>query len=154
MDQVTAAMTGLEVLEHLRMDTTETSQFVEAQAGRLVAILHSTAPLGKTGNLRAGIVASPWEEKTAVPGKVVREVYFDYNMNDVFVKYSKAGKRYYYPASMEYGFRIHTMTPSKNGRPRASRIPGKYFMRDSSIEFAPAYRAAAEQFVSEVASRG
>lgn len=146
MDQVTAEMTGLEVLEHLRMDTTKTSQFVEAQAGRLAAILHSTAPLGKTGNLRAGIVASPWEEKTAVPGKVVREVYFDHKMNNVFVKYSLNGTRYYYPASQEYGF----MTSNRTGGNK--HIPGKYFMRDSAIEFAPAYEADAVRFISEVAN--
>lgn len=146
MDQVTAEMTGLEVLEHLRMDTTETSQFVEAQAGKLVAILHSSAPLGETGNLRAGIVASPWEERTAVPGKIVREVYFDYKMNNVFVKYSLNGTRYYYPASQEYGF----MTSNRTGGNK--HIPGKYFMRDSAIEFAPAYEADAVRFTSEVAN--
>ena len=42
-------------------------------------------------------------------------------MNDVFVKTTKDGKRYYYPASQEYGF------ITKDG----GYVPGFHFLRDS-----------------------
>lgn len=57
--------------------------------------------------------------------KVVFDVTFDAAMNDKFVKLTKTGKRYYYPASQEYGFRI--------GRTR--RKTGLYFMRDTAVAF-------------------
>ncbi|MFS1519683.1 HK97 gp10 family phage protein [Bacillus sp. SCS-151] len=70
-----------------------------------------------TGDLKKGIVLKG--EKLKVKGKKVYQVTLDANMNDVFVKTSKDGKRSYYPASQEYGF----MT--KNG----GYIPGYRFMR-------------------------
>jgi hypothetical protein len=78
------------------------------------------------GALRAGIVVRQWPERTAKPGKVVYDVYMDPKMNEVFAKYSKAGKRYYYPASQEYGFR-------KVG---GGRVHGKYFMRTAAKGYA------------------
>lgn len=147
MADVTAELTGLEVLEKLRIDKSAASRFVEAAAGQLVAIVRTKAPR-KSGDLRRGIVASPWEEKTAVPGKVVREVFFDWGMNDTFVKYSRAGKRYYYPASQEYGFRLTGRT-SLTGETK--RVPGKYFMRDSAIEYYPAFVESVETLLEEVA---
>lgn len=146
MAEITAELTGIEVLEKLRMDKTVTSRFVETAAGSLMATVRTNAPC-RSGNLRRGIVASPWDEKTAVPGKIVREVYFDYAMNDTFVKYSKSGKRYYYPASQEYGYRIAN---SGNG----ARVPGKYFMRDSVIEYYPDYVDGVENLLKEVADGG
>ena len=38
---------------------------------------------------------------------------------------SKNGKRYYYPASQEYGFQIG----------RRKRVPGLYYMRDSAAVY-------------------
>lgn len=55
-----------------------------------------------TGDLQSGIVLTG--EKSTIKGKKVFQVAMDSGMNDVFVKYSKAGKRAYYPASQEYGF--------------------------------------------------
>ena len=153
MAHLTFELTGTEVLEKLRIDKTETSRFVETQAGILAALIRSNGPK-KSGDLRSGIVPSPWEEKTAYPGKVVREVYFDYRMNDIFVKYSKSGKRYYYPASQEYGFRIARQSTAPGARPKRDRVPGKYFMRDTSIEYAPAFVSGAHKLIDKVAKNG
>lgn len=150
MAKITAELTGLEILEKLKLDKSATVRFVQTHAGRLAAITRTNAPR-KSGDLRRGIIPSPWQEKTAVPGKVVHEVYFDDGMNDTFVKYSKSGKRYYYPASQEYGFRIANKTVQPGVSARASSVKGKYFMRDSTVEYAPAYVAAAEEFIAEVA---
>ncbi len=74
--------------------------------------------LDQTGNLRKGIKIKA--EKTRIKGKKVYQVTMDEKMNDVFVKMSKDGKkRYYYPASQEYGF--------KSGE--AGYVPGFHFMR-------------------------
>jgi len=54
-----------------------------------------------TGALEAGIKSAvTWDHNTS---KVFAGAGMDAAMNDVFVKYSKSGKRYYYPASVEYG---------------------------------------------------
>lgn len=172
MARMTGEIANIEVLKRLKLDTTMTARFVQTSVGRLVAITRTNAPK-KSGDLRAGIIPSPWEEKTAVPGKVVREVYFDEGMNDTFVKYSKAGKRYYYPASMEYGYLINrapsglenSFLTKKVGdhlewrrgvlisHGYAKRIPGHYFMRDSAVEYAPEFVAGAENLIEEVGNR-
>lgn len=76
----------------------------------------------QTGYLRKGII--PKAEKTKVKGKKVYEVAMDSKMNDVFVKTSKAGKRAYYPASQEYGFR------TKSG----GYVPGFHYLRKSLVD--------------------
>ncbi len=57
----------------------------------------------QTGYLRKAIKEKA--EKTKTKGKKVYDLWPDRSYNDVFVKTSKAGKRAYYPASIEYGFR-------------------------------------------------
>jgi len=69
------------------------------------------------GDLKRGIVLV--RERTRIRGKAVYQVTIDPAMNDKFVKISKAGKRSYYPASMEYGF----MTVD------GQYIPGYRYMR-------------------------
>jgi HK97 gp10 family phage protein len=55
----------------------------------------------RSGLLEAGIKAEiTWDKNAPVAWAGAG---FDREMNDVFVKYSKAGKRYYYPAAVEYG---------------------------------------------------
>lgn len=61
----------------------------------------------ETGYLRKSIKEKA--EKSKIKGKKVYDLWPDPSMNDVFVKISKKGKRAYYPASVEYGFR------TKNG---------------------------------------
>lgn len=52
------------------------------------------------GNLKKGIILKGERKKGS---KKIYRVTIDPKMNDVFVKYSN-GNRYYYPASIEYGF--------------------------------------------------
>lgn len=55
----------------------------------------------KSGNLKRGIISAiTWERNTTV---AFAGAGMDRNMNNIFVKYSKSGKRYYYPSSVEYG---------------------------------------------------
>ena len=75
-----------------------------------------TAPY-RTGALAGGIVVSS-KEKTRVKGKAVYDVWMDPAKSDIFTKYA-GGKRYYYPASMEYGFRLQ----------KGGRWPGLYYMK-------------------------
>lgn len=105
---------------------------VRGSAEFLRATAASAAPI-KYGYLRTGLIVAPGREKSKTYGKVVNDVVFDAGMNDVFVKMSKSGKRYYYPASQEYGFR------SRHRR----RVPGRYFMRDAIA----AHSAAHEETV-------
>ena len=84
----------------------------------------------KSGDLARGIIVNPICERSSNPHKTVHDVVFDAGMNDTFVKMTKTGKRYYYPASQEYGFQ------TVNGK----RVPGKYFMRDAAVDFAYEHR--------------
>ena len=72
-----------------------------------------------SGDLESGIVLKA--EKTRTKGKKVYQTAMDKNKNDLFQKVSKSGKKYYYPASQEYGFR------TKNG----GYVPGIHYLRDS-----------------------
>lgn len=71
------------------------------------------------GDLANGIVLKG--ERLRRRGKKVYQVTLDANKNDIFVKMTKDGKRYYYPASMEYGF------ITKDG----GYVPGFHYLRDS-----------------------
>ena len=75
-----------------------------------------------TGALEEGIILKG--EKTRRKGKKVYQVTMNPAMNDVFVKTTKDGKRYYYPASQEYGFL------TKNG----GYVPGFHYLRDSLVD--------------------
>ena len=75
-----------------------------------------------TGALEEGIILKA--EKTKKKGKKVYQVTMNPAMNDVFVKTTKDGKRYYYPASQEYGF------ITKNG----GYVPGFHYLRDSLVD--------------------
>lgn len=108
----------------------ELNEIVRASAGGLLNSIRSVAPQ-RTGVLKQGLIQSPQAEHSATPGKVVYDLYPDPAKNNVFAKYTRNGKRYYYPASMEYGFRL------VNG----GYYPGKYYMRDSSIRFAGVHEA-------------
>lgn len=66
-------------------------------------------------------------ERSRVPGKKVYQVGPDKAKNDIFAKISATGKRSYYPASQEHGWRL----------PDGSKVPGKHYMRDAMDEKAP-----------------
>ena len=76
----------------------------------------------ETGELSNGIVLKG--ERARKKGKKVYQVTMNPAMNDVFVKTTKDGKRYYYPASQEYGF------ITRNG----GYVPGFHFLRDSLVD--------------------
>ena len=146
-------------LETVRREMDKVRSVVQTAAGTLAARIRTKAPR-RSGDLISGIIPSPWEEKSAYPGKIVRQVYMDSGMNDTFVKVTKNGKRYYYPASQEYGFRIsrrRTLTPAQaaafRSAPRQAKVPGKYFMADTFVEYVPAFSADVEAFVDKVVSK-
>lgn len=146
-------------LADVRREITQIRELVETSAGKLAVLVRTKAPV-RTGDLVSGIIPSPWEENSKYPGKIVRQVYMDAKMNDTFVKVSKSGTRYYYPASQEYGFRTanrSTLTAKQASAygtaPRHGRVPGKYFMRDSSIAYVPAFEAEVKTLVEKVVSK-
>ena len=74
-----------------------------ARAGGQIALKAAKANAPEdTGELKSGIILK--REKSRVKGKAVYDVMMDPAKNDIFVKTTKDGKRYYYPASQEYGF--------------------------------------------------
>lgn len=107
-----------------RVSEAEIEGSVRDSANALLSRTKAAAPY-RLGHLRAGLIVAPGREKSKTYGKVVNDIVFDAAMNDVFVKMSKAGKRYYYPASKEYGFRV------EGGK----RVPGLYYMRNTASAF-------------------
>jgi len=75
-----------------------------------------------TGELSNGIILKG--EKLRKRGKKVYQVVIDPAKNDIFVKYTKDGKRYYYPASQEYGF------ITRDG----GYVPGYHYLRDALVD--------------------
>lgn len=115
-----------------RMSGAQIEGPVRQSAAGLLFATRQAAPV-RSGDLRSGIIQLPGKEKTSVFGKVVSDIVIDAGMNETFVKYTKDGTRYYYPASQEYGFRIG----------RGKRVPGLYYMRNTAM----AYYAAHEENV-------
>ncbi len=112
-------------LSKIRLKMSDFEELIQTAAGNLAKLMRSNAPK-KTGALRQGIIPSPTAEKTSTPNKVVYDVYWDSGMDSTFVKVTKSGARYYYPASQEYGFRT-----------KSHRIGGKYFMSRSLVAYVP-----------------
>ena len=79
-------------LADVRKEMTQIQRIVQSATASLAVMIRTNAPK-KTGDLIKGIVPSPWEENSAYPGKIVRQVYMDAGMNDTFVKVTKSGKR-------------------------------------------------------------
>lgn len=92
---------------------------VRRSASAIQRLARQYAPR-RTGALQTGIIVSR-KERTSRPGKVGYQVTLAAEMNDVFVHYSKAGKRGYYPSAQEYGFRL------RNGK----RYAGRHYLRDA-----------------------
>ena len=146
-------------LAKVRAEMEGISRIVQTAAGTLAARIRTNAPK-KSGDLIEGIIPSPWEENSAYPGKIVRQVYMDAGMNDTFVKVTKNGKRYYYPASQEFGFKISnrkTLIPNQAAAyqvaARSKRIPGKFFMNDTFVEYSPAFAEDVEKFIDKVVAK-
>lgn len=146
-------------LANVRKEIVQIQRLVQTAAGALAVRIRTKAPR-KSGDLISGIIPSPWEENSKYPGKIVRQVYMDAGMNDTFVKVTKNGKRYYYPASQEFGFRIanrSTVTPQQAAAyqvaARSKRIPGKFFMNDTFVEYSPAFAEDVEKFIDKVVAK-
>lgn len=146
-------------LADVRKEIVQIQSLVQTAAGTLAVRIRTKAPR-KSGDLISGIVPSPWEENSKYPGKIVRQVYMDAGMNDTFVKMSRSGKRYYYPASQEFGFRIArrtTLNPKQaavySSASRETRVPGKFFMNDTFIDYVPAFLKDAEALVDKVVGK-
>ena len=97
---------GMKELERAFRELGKVPQTVatqSARAGGRIALkaAKANAPVD-TGELKSGIILK--RERSRVKGKAVYDVMMDPAKNDVFVKTTKDGKRYYYPASQEYGF--------------------------------------------------
>lgn len=146
-------------LADVRKEIVQIQSLVQTAAGALAVRIRTKAPR-KSGDLISGIVPSPWEENSKYPGKIVRQVYMDAGMNDTFVTVTKNGKRYYYPASQEFGFKIarrSTLTPKQsavyNAAPRRTRVPGKFFMNDTFIDYVPVFEKDAQTLVDKVVGK-
>lgn len=118
-----SSMEGFKELENYLRDMGKLPQRCVTKAANLGArkLLRATraaAPVD-TGELKRGLILKAEKSKR---GKKVYQIVFSSNMNDVFVKYSKDGKRAYYPASQEYGF------ISRDG----GFVPGYGFMRSTA----------------------
>jgi len=92
------------------------------KGGRIVLLAARAKAPWRFGDLANGIILKG--EKLRKRGKKVYDVMMDPAKNDIFVKTTKDGKRYYYPASQEYGFML------KNG----GYVPGLHFLRDSLVD--------------------
>ena len=112
---------------------------VRQSAAGLLFRTKEAAPY-RTGALQSGLILAPGKERTPIHGKVVNDIVFDAGMNDTFVKYSKSGKRYYYPASQEYGFKIR----------KGKRVPGLYYMRNTAAEYYGTHENAVVDRVLEI----
>lgn len=97
---------GMKELERSFRELGKVPQTVATQSARAGARIALRAAKENapedTGALKQGIILKG--ERTRTRGKKVYDVMMDPAKNDIFVKMTKDGKRYYYPASQEYGF--------------------------------------------------
>lgn len=92
-----------------------------------------------SGDLRSGIKADmTWDRNAPVAWAGAG---FDKDMNNKFVKYSKTGKRYYYPTAVEYG----------HGGPHPA--PARPFMRPAADESRSKVRAVVKARISQAVGR-
>lgn len=114
---------GMKELESMFKQLEKVPQTVATKSARAGATVARKAAKEKApedeGNLKKGIILK--RERRVKVGKAVYDVMMDPSMNDVFVKITADGTRYYYPASMEYGF----ITVD------GGYEPGYHFMRDA-----------------------
>lgn len=97
-----------------------------ARAGANVALKEARrrAPR-RTGALRRGLKLR--EERSRSKARAIYQIGPDPKKNHLFAREYGAGKRAYYPASLEFGWR------TRNGR----REPGRYYLRDALVATAP-----------------
>lgn len=135
IDRVNDVIKAIETL--CTTGNSSVSSAVHASAVQVAARARAMAP-NKTGVLRSGIVVKPGREKSSRPGATVYDIWMDPGLNQKFVKYSKAGKRYYYPASMEYGFRL------RNGK----RAAGHYYLKNAAVGYSETHAQRMAEAIS------
>lgn len=118
---------------------------VRTSAQAVAAYAKSLAPR-RFGKLQEGIIVPAAPEKSSLFGKYTFGVYMDAAMNEIFVKMAGkkrdgSKKRYYYPASQEYGFL------KRNGR---DRVPGKYFLKTASAVNSQAHEQRINQAIDNI----
>ena len=139
LGQIVVEISALNLADVNRIAEAVMAPHVKTSADLLVSRLRPNAP-SRTGALSRGIMVSPAPERSSDPAKVVYDIYFDPAMNETFVKKTKDGKRYYYPASQEYGFK------TANGK----RVPGRYYMRNTAVEFYGTHRDRMADGVNDI----
>ncbi len=126
----TLRVEGLPELERSIKRLGQLPQKFVTKAARKGAIIPLRAARARApvdaGQLKRGLVLKG--ERSRVRGKKVYQVTFSSAMNDAFVKISQSGKRAYYPASQEYGFK------TKNG----GWIPGYSYLKGATDDNAVA----------------
>lgn len=159
MASVSVQMLGQAELMRIQLSDENLAQTVRTSANDLVQATRRNAPIyrGKPskwvvpGALRQGIIRSRSVEATNKPHKIVYDLVFDAEKNEIFQKFPKKPTKkgqYYYPASQEYGFRTRAK-PGAEKRGTLTRVDGRYFMRNT----AAAYASVFEQNVSKTVDK-
>lgn len=104
------------------------------------ARLNSLGTIGQTGLLKRGIANAEENSGSVNSGKAAFDIRMDKAMTDLFVRVAKNGKRYFYPASMEYGF----AGPGRGGSKEKVFKP-IHFLRDSADSNTTAIHTAMEK---------
>jgi hypothetical protein len=99
-----------------KFPTAKLTKAVKRAAAPMLLQTQVAAPIGETGNLVKALIMNMEKGK---PGKRIAQITYDKAYNDKLAKISLTGKRSYYPASQEYGYKL------RNGKKKA----GQYFMR-------------------------
>lgn len=132
-DELLRSIKGLETLPQ------KVASRAAREGGKIeLAAARAMAPVD-TGLLRKGLKIVG--EKASTKGRKVYQVVFDRAYNDVFVKNSKSGDRYYYPASQEFGFK------TRGG----GYVPGYHFLEKSMSDKGPLIeRTIVNGFIREI----
>lgn len=107
--------------------------------GNRSAELLAQGTYGQTGLLKRGIINGEENSGANDSSKAAFDVRMDKALTPYFIRISN-GKRYYYPASMEYGF-----APKGKGGSKEKVFAGYHFMRDAADANSEAIHRAMEQ---------
>lgn len=124
--KVSFKLEGFEELEKMLLEIGKEAGKVVTSASKdganvaLKAAKQNALP-EQSGDLVKGIILKGEKKKGA---KKVYQILMDPAMNDAFVKLSQNGKRYYYPASIEYGFLLRDGTKKE----------GRHFLRNAIVD--------------------
>ena len=149
-DFIYADLSDLQELENTierlgKVPKRSVKQSVGAGARVMRKHIKDRAPKGKTGNLRRAIRIVHEKHRGRV-AKAGSQITFDRQISkDHLVKFSKSGKRAFYPVSQDAGWWV--MRKTKNGYEKAYRKDGQDYMKSLSAE---AYPAAEQAMVKKL----